>query len=81
MGYGRDKISLFGGVDRVAVLLYVALVVVGLIAVFSASWVEGSEDIFSFSHNYVKQAVWVGISLGVGVIILLLDSRLWHKIS
>ena len=28
MGYGRDKISLFGGVDRVAVLLYVALVVV-----------------------------------------------------
>lgn len=81
MGYGRDKISLFGGVDRVAVLLYVALVVVGLIAVFSASWVEGSEDIFSFSHNYVKQAVWFGISLVVGVIILLLDSSLWHKIS
>ena len=36
------KISLFGGVDRIAVLLYLMLVVVGLVAIFSASWVEGS---------------------------------------
>ncbi len=81
MGYGEGKISLFGGVDRVAVLLYVALVAVGLVAVFSASWVEGSENYFSFSHNYIKQAVWFGISLVVGVVILLLDSSLWHKIA
>ena len=81
MGYGGGKISLFGGVDRVAVLLYVALVAVGLVAVFSASWVEGSENYFSFSHNYIKQAVWFGISLVVGVVILLLDSSLWHKIA
>lgn len=79
MGHGRGKISLFGGVDRVAVLLYVALVVVGLIAIFSASWVEGSENFFSFSHNYIKQAVWFLVALVAGVVVLLLDASLWHK--
>ena len=34
MEYRADKISLFKGVDRVAVLLYIALVVVGLIAIY-----------------------------------------------
>lgn len=79
MAYNSNKISLFGGVDRIAVLLYVALVVVGLVAVFSASWVEGSENFFAFSHNYIKQAVWFGVSLVVGVVILLLDASVWHK--
>ena len=81
MAYDSKKISLFGGVDRVAVLLYIALVMVGLVAVFSASWIEGSENFFAFSHNYIKQAVWFGISLVVGVVILLLDASIWHKIA
>ena len=82
MEYGqRKRESLFGSVDSVALLLYFALVMVGMVAVFSASWVEGSENVFSFSHNYIKQAVWLGISLAVGVIIMLLDRSLWHKIA
>ena len=81
MEYGTGKISLFKGVDRVAVLLYIALVVVGLVAIFSASWIEDSENFFSFSHNYIKQAVWIAISLVAGVVMLLLDASLWHKIA
>ena len=75
------KESLFGSVDRVALLLYLLLVAVGVVAVFSASWVEDSEDFFSFSHNYIKQFVWLGISFVVGVVIMLLDRSLWHKIA
>ncbi len=79
-GVGRRD-SLFGSVDRVALLLYLLLVLVGVAAVLSASWVEDSENIFSFSHNYIKQIVWLGISLVVGVVIMLLDRSLWHKIA
>ena len=82
MEYGqRRRESLFGSVDSVALLLYFALVTVGVVAVISASWVEGSENIFAFSHNYIKQVVWLGISLVVGVVIMLLDRSLWHKIA
>lgn len=82
MEYGQGKKeSLFGSVDRVALLLYLLLVAVGVVAVFSASWVEDSENFFAFSHNYIKQIVWLGISLVVGVVIMLLDRSLWHKIA
>ena len=79
-GTGRRD-SLFGSIDYVALLLYLLLVAVGVMAVLSASWVEDSENVFSFSHNYIKQIVWLGISLVVGVVILLLDRSLWHKIA
>ena len=76
-----NKDSLFGSVDRVALLLYLLLVAIGVASVFSASWVEGDENILSFSHNYIKQIVWLGISLFMGVVIMLLDRSLWHKIA
>ncbi len=82
MQYGqRRKESLFGSVDWVALILYLLLVMVGVVAVFSASWVEDSENFFAFSHNYIKQFVWLGISLVMGVVIMLLDRSLWHKIA
>ena len=76
-----SKDSLFGSVDRIALMLYLLLVAIGVASVFSASWVEGDENILSFSHNYIKQIVWLGISLVMGVVIMLLDRSLWHKIA
>ena len=82
MEYGHSrKESLFGSVDRIALLLYLLLAAIGVMSVFSASWVEGNENFFSFSHNYIKQIVWFGVSLIMGVVIMLLDRSLWHKIA
>ena len=78
---GGKTDSLFGSVDRVALLLYLLLVAVGVVAVLSASWIEDSENFFAFSHNYIKQVVWLGISFVVGLVIMLLDRSLWHKIA
>ena len=76
---GKD--SLFGSVDVVALMLYLLLVAVGVSAVFSASWVSDSDNFFAFSHNYIKQFVWLLISLVMGVVVLLIDRSLWHKIA
>ena len=50
--------KLFEGVDRWTVLIYVLIVLVGFVAILSASYEEGAESIFSFSHFYMKQLVW-----------------------
>ena len=34
----KGKDSLFGSVDHIALLLYLLLVAIGVVAVFSASW-------------------------------------------
>lgn len=72
-----SKISLFEGVDSIAVLLYVLLVAIGFTNIFSATFSEEFEA-FSFSQQYVKQLMWIGLSAGVALVILLLDSKYYH---
>lgn len=71
--------ALFSGVDWWTVLLYVALTLIGFTAVFSASYVEDSQNFWSFSHEYIKHIFWLGLSYFTGLIILLLDRSSWHK--
>ena len=73
--------SLFGSVDRVALLLYIAIVITGVICITSASFDAESTNIFSFKHNYIKQLMWVGISSVMATVVLLLDRRLFHMFS
>lgn len=71
------NISFFSGVDRIAVLLYVLLVLVGFINIFSASY-NPELPVFAFQQEFMKQLMWMGISLVAAIVILLLDSRLYH---
>ena len=75
----RTVLSVFEGVDTVAVALYVLLTVTGMLAVVSATWVDGCENIFSLSNTYMKQAVWIGVSWMAGIAVLLFDRNIWHK--
>ena len=74
----RNNISLFGGIDRVAIILYLLLVMVGLVCVASAGYNDDIDSFFSIRQNHVKQALWACVALVVGIFILLLDSRYYH---
>lgn len=73
--------QLFGRLDMTAVGLYVALVVAGLVCITAASFDVESTNHLAFSHNYMKQLVWIGISSIVALVILLLDRRLFHMFA
>ena len=73
--------SLFGRLDMTAVALYIALVIVGFVCITAASFEEESLNYLSFSHNYMKQLMWIGISSVVALVILLLDRRLFHMFA
>ena len=73
--------SLFGNVDKVALFVYVAIVLLGLLFITSASYDPDTDNIFAFSHNYMKQAIWIGISWVVAVVVLLLDRRIFHMFA
>ncbi|MBQ5704712.1 MAG: rod shape-determining protein RodA, partial [Alistipes sp.] len=74
----RNNIRLFEGVDRVAILLYLLLVLAGLTCVASAGYDDSIEGFFNFRQNHIKQAMWAGVAFVVGLFILLLDSRYYH---
>ena len=75
--YKKNQISLFEGVDSVAVIIYLLLVAVGFVNIISASYNDEIE-VFSFAQNYIKQIFWMGAAFSVALIILLLDSRYYH---
>lgn len=73
--------SLFGRVDMVALLSYIAIVIMGLVFITSASFDHDTDSLFSFSHNYMKQVMWIGIAWVIATIVLLLDRRIFHMFA
>ncbi|MFR9651010.1 MAG: rod shape-determining protein RodA [Rikenellaceae bacterium] len=78
--FSVDEGSL-GRVDRVSIILFTVIALIGCISVFSSSYEATTESFLSFSHNYVKQVVWLGISMIVGFIVLLIDTNFIYKYS
>ncbi|MDE6779225.1 MAG: rod shape-determining protein RodA, partial [Alistipes sp.] len=77
----RGYNAIFAGVDRVAVVLYLLLVIVGCVSITAASFSDEGGGMFSMSHFYMKQFVWVGIALSTAVVVLLLDARFYHMFA
>ncbi len=71
--------SFFGGVDHIAVILYIVIVLIGCICITSASYDESSLSFFSYDHFYIKQYIWVGIAMLAAMFILLVDVSFFHK--
>ena len=67
--------SLFNRIDGVMILLYICLVIIGLLAVFSVEHRSTDVSIFMANKNYMKQLTWFGYSLVLGMMILLTDSK------
>src|SRR6185437_8238017 len=71
--------SLFSRLDSITILLYLLLVTVGLLAVFSVEHRSTDVTIFLMNKSYMKQAIWLGISLFVGLLIILTDSKFFSS--
>ena len=69
-----------GRIDMLTLLLYFALVLVGLTAVFSVEYHEGMA-LIDFSTNHTKQMMFFGISLFVGLIVLFTDSKFFSSFA
>jgi rod shape determining protein RodA len=66
------------GVDSTLIWLYLLLVAIGLLCIFSVTYQEGDEVLRSFLNfktNYSKQLIFFAASLLIGLFILLTDSK------
>lgn len=70
--------SVFRNLDWVTVIIYLLLVAAGAISIYAASYDFDNASIFDFSEFSGKQLRWIGLSLVIGFIILLLDYRIYE---
>ena len=63
------------------IFLYLALLVFGWISVCGASYTYGDTDIFSLDSRSGMQIVWIGTSICLGFVILMIDDRFYNTFS
>lgn len=73
----RNQTSLFYGVDRLTVLLYVLLVIMGWLNIYAAVYNEEHQSIFDTTQKYGKQLIWIGGATIIAFAILLIDANFY----
>ena len=67
--------------DWWVILIYVALLTFGWLSVCGASYTFGDTDIFSLDTRSGMQIVWIGTSMFLGLVLLLLDDRYYETFA
>ncbi len=77
-GNDNGSTSLFRYIDWPTIILYLLLVIAGAVCIYAASYDYDNASIFSFAEFSGKQIRWIGLSLILGLVILLVDSRFYE---
>lgn len=74
MALRRNENSLFYGVDRLTVLIYMLLVLMGWLNIYAAVYNEEHQNILDTTQKYGKQLIWISGAAILAVSILLIDA-------
>ena len=73
--------SVLRSLDWWTIGIYLALLTFGWVSVCGASYTYGDTDLFSLSTRSGMQIVWIGTSITLGFVILMLDDRFYDTFS
>ncbi len=77
----RRRRSLLFDIDWVTIAIYLALLSIGVYTIYAVEYVPGDSFSFDFGTSYGKQLVWIGVSLIVGLGLLIIDSKFYTVFS
>jgi rod shape determining protein RodA len=77
----RGQRSIFDGIDWAMVFIYLTLVFLGWINIYAAVYNEEHQSILDATQRYGKQLIWIGLSIFVGLVILLIDGKFYSTFS
>jgi rod shape determining protein RodA len=78
---GRNQDSLFYGVDRLSILLYMVMVIMGWMNIYAAVYNEEHRNIFDLSQKYGKQLIWMSGAAIIAFSILIIDADFYTAFS
>lgn len=73
----RNQNSLFYGVDRLLVLIYIVLVIMGWLNIHAAVYDEEHQSILDTTQKYGKQLLWIFSAAIIAFSILLIDANFY----
>ncbi|MBG0783307.1 MAG: rod shape-determining protein RodA [Bacteroidales bacterium] len=73
--------SRVGSIDWLSLSLYLILMLLGWVMIYSAVYDENHSSIFDMSQRYGKQLLWIILSLFLGAVILLIDAKFFNAFA
>ena len=77
---GKEK-GVLRSIDWWTIIIYLALLSFGWVSVCGASYSYGDTDIFSLDTRSGMQIVWIGTSIIIGFVLLMLDDRFYDMFA
>ena len=76
-----NRNNIIGKIDWALLLMYFALVVIGVSTIYAAAYNENSPSLFDMSQHYGKQFLFAGVSIFLGLIIMLIDAKFFNAFA
>lgn len=67
--------------DWLIIFIYIALVAMGWINIYSASLNDTAKGYFDFSQIYGKQMMWIGLSIILIIFVLAIDTKFYERFA
>lgn len=77
----NDPASTFRNLDWPTVIIYLIMVLAGMVSIYAASYDFDNASMFAATEFSGKQLRWIGLSLALGLVILLIDARMYETYS
>lgn len=74
----NDPASTFRNLDWPTVLIYLIMVFAGMVSIYAACYNFDNASMFSFDEFSGKQLRWIGLSVCLGIVLLLVDARMYE---
>ena len=73
--------NIIGKIDWALLLMYLALVIIGVSTIYAAAFNENNPSILDMSQHYGKQLLFLGLSLCLGLVIMLIDAKFFNAFA
>lgn len=73
--------SVSNNIDWITVTIYLALIVIGWMNIYSADLKPNSDYYFDFNQNYGKQLIFISLNVFLVIIILTLDAKFYERFA
>lgn len=77
MAAGKSYVRL----DWLMIFIFIALVFMGWINIYSASLSDAAKGFFDFDQIYGKQMIWIGLSIIIIIFVLAIESKFYERFA
>jgi rod shape determining protein RodA len=77
----REQKNILQNIDWGIVTIYLIFIIAGWFNIYSAVFNEEHKNIFDMTQNYGKQTIWIGGSILLALIILVIDGKFYAAFS